>query len=155
MKKRYLIIKGEFKKIETRSQFDKLADKCFEITDINIEHPDDCYIETYQDELTNEECERVVFDANAKAARLAANSLQEKLNAIRQHRIPLMNEADIQINILFDADNDISLASWKSYRQNLRDITNNYKNEDGSPKTITLDLVTNIETDISWPIKPE
>jgi len=138
-----------------------LYDNIFHISDERIGHPEDCKIETVQDEMGTEQ-EVVVLDQAAKDARLAAEaqaaesqSYLNKLNQIRNVRQPLLLEADVNINILFDTDNDISLPSWKNYRQELRDITDNYKNEDGSPNESALDEIDDILTDISWPVKPE
>jgi len=62
-------------------------------------------------------------------------SNDEKLEDIRQRRVPLLEEADIEIYKLEDAGSNTS--SWRTYRQQLRDIT----------KQSDLD-------NISWPNKP-
>ena len=58
-----------------------------------------------------------------------------KLEALRNDRTPLLEEADYKINTLVDNGEDAS--AWRKYRQELRDIT----------KTSDLDNVT-------FPTKP-
>lgn len=72
---------------------------------------------------------------------------EEKLQAVRDHRSPLLAEADIEINKLLDSAGDES--AWRTYRQNLRDITDSYKAD-----MSTLDAVDDVEADVSWPTKP-
>ena len=45
-----------------------------------------------------------------------------KLDALRQNRTPLLEEADYKINTLVDNGEDAT--AWRKYRQELRDITN-------------------------------
>lgn len=45
-----------------------------------------------------------------------------KLEALRQDRTPLLEEADYKINTL--VDNGADATAWRKYRQELRDITN-------------------------------
>jgi hypothetical protein len=86
-------------------------------------------------------------NAEIKTADLTAAEREEKLQAIRDHREPLLQEADIQINILIDADGDAT--AWKTYRQALRDVTETYKAD-----MSLLDAIVDVESDITWPIKP-
>lgn len=74
---RYLIIKDNLYLIKERTSFDRLADKCLLITDPHIEHPDDCKIETGVDEF-NQEYEIVVFDAEAKQARIESERIAKE-----------------------------------------------------------------------------
>ena len=46
---------------------------------------------------------------------------ERELNKVRAKRIPLLLEADYEINKLFDSGGDTT--DWKKYRQQLRDIT--------------------------------
>ena len=64
-----------------------------------------------------------------------ANSPKIKKMSLRSERESLLTEAEYKINTLVDNNQDAS--AWRTYRQNLRDIT---KAED-------LDNVT-------WPTKP-
>ena len=59
----------------------------------------------------------------------------EKLDDIRERRWPLLEEADIEIYKLEDAGGNT--AAWRTYRQQLRDVTKQ------------PDL-----NNISWPTKP-
>ena len=59
----------------------------------------------------------------------------EKLEDIRQRRWPLLEEADIEIYKLEDSGGNT--AAWRTYRQQLRDVTTQ------------SDL-----NNISWPSKP-
>jgi hypothetical protein len=69
------------------------------------------------------------------------------LNRIRNHRQPLIVEADYNINKLYDAGEDDS--SWKLYRQQLRDVTEPYKSD-----PTLLDAVNDVSLDVTWPNKP-
>ena len=44
-----------------------------------------------------------------------------QLELIRSQRVPLLEEADYEINKLFDSGGDTTY--WKKYRQELRDVT--------------------------------
>lgn len=46
---------------------------------------------------------------------------ERQLDLIRSQRVPLLEQADYEINKLFDNGGDAT--SWKKYRQQLRDIT--------------------------------
>lgn len=72
----------------------------------------------------------------------------DKLEEIREHRAPLLSEADVEINKLEDAAGDP--ASWRTYRSALRDITESYKAD-----MSTLDAVADVAADVTWPAKPE
>ena len=63
--------------------------------------------------------------------------LRQWRNFIRVERIALLEEADVKINTLSDANQDTSV--WRTYRQQLRDITNN---------------ITEVNV-VTWPVKPE
>jgi len=56
----------------------------------------------------------------------------EILDLLRKKRQSLLDEADYLIN--YQADNAIDTTNARAWRQNLRDVTNSYKNEDGSLK---------------------
>lgn len=58
-------------------------------------------------------------------------------NLVRSERIGLLAEADYKINTLLDAGEDVS--AWRTYRQQLRDVTNN---------------ITEVDV-VTWPVKPE
>ena len=58
-------------------------------------------------------------------------------NIVRGERLSLLDEADHTINKLLDAGQDVS--AWRTYRQQLRDVTNN---------------VTEVNV-VTWPVKPE
>jgi len=70
----------------------------------------------------------------------------DKLSTLR---IPLLAEADIEINKLADLGQDAS--AWRDHRQALRDVTEPYKKVDGDWKVITdsIDL-----ENFTWPVKP-
>lgn len=73
-----------------------------------------------------------------------------KLDSLRQKRVPLLEEADKEINKLEDKGE--STSSWRSYRQALREATDVYKDVDGKAK----DTIDSVDMDnISWPAKPE
>lgn len=72
---------------------------------------------------------------------------QRKLEEVRAHRQPLLEEADVEINKLVDAAGDAS--SWRTYRTSLRDITDPYKAD-----MSLLDAITDVASDITWPTKP-
>jgi len=57
-------------------------------------------------------------------------------NIVRDERVGLLAEADHKINALLDAGQDAS--AWRTYRQQLRDVTSG----------ITQDGV------VTWPVKP-
>ena len=46
---------------------------------------------------------------------------ERQLDLIRSQRVPLLEEADYEINKLFDSGGDAT--SWTKYRQELRDVT--------------------------------
>jgi hypothetical protein len=58
-------------------------------------------------------------------------------NIVRGERLSLLEEADYKINTLLDAGEDIS--AWRTYRQQLRDVTSN---------------ITEVDV-VIWPLKPE
>lgn len=66
------------------------------------------------------------------------NRIREK---VRHKRKPMLEEADHKINTLVDQGADAS--TWRTYRQALRDITNQVTSE-------TTDI-----SDVTWPTKPE
>jgi hypothetical protein len=71
------------------------------------------------------------------------------IEQIRVLRAPLLSEADITINILEDAGQDVS--AWRAYRTQLRDITEQYKKVDGDWKVAVESIdVENYE----FPAKP-
>jgi len=90
-----------------------LFDKCLEITDSQIEHPDDCKIETGVDEF-NQEFEYVVFDAEAKQARLdkiEADRIAYETNyaTLRQKEYPSIQE---QLDMLWH-DKQNNTSNWE------------------------------------------
>lgn len=72
---------------------------------------------------------------------------EDKLAGIRDHREPLLSEADIEVNKLEDAAGDA--APMRAYRQALRDVTESYKAD-----MSTLDAVSDVAADVTWPVKP-
>lgn len=46
---------------------------------------------------------------------------ERQLDLIRSQRVPLLEQADYEINKLFDSGGD--MTDWKKYRQELRDVT--------------------------------
>ena len=72
---------------------------------------------------------------------------QKKMDSLLKDREALLKEADIAINIAFDADEDIT--ALKAYRQALRDVTETHKKADKSWKVAVDSL-----TEITWPVKP-
>ena len=81
--------------------------------------------------LTEEE----VKEEKEKDAAWAAGANERKKEVLRSQRTKLLLEADHKIFAIEDVSGDTS--AWKTYRQNLRDIT----------KVADLDNVT-------WPTKP-
>lgn len=81
--------------------------------------------------LSNEELAQLEIDKKRDIDNLPIF----KLEALRNDRTLLLEEADYKINTL--VDNGLDASAWRTYRQKLRDIT---KAED-------LDNVT-------WPTKP-
>lgn len=84
-----------------------------------------------------------------------AKDRMDKLNAIRDHRQPLLDEADIELRKHEDSDGNAvgSAVNWKSYRISLRNITDVYKDESGNP-TEDIDEVEDPAEDVTWPTKP-
>lgn len=81
----------------------------------------------------------------------ADQSLREvKMQQLRVLREPLLQEADIKINTLMDTDADAS--SWRSYRQELREITEPFKKVNGDWKASVDALVVE---EFQFPSKPE
>jgi len=67
---------------------------------------------------------------------LAEHESAQELVAIREHRAPLLVEADHLVNLALDSE--VEITPFRQYRQQLRDITQTYK---------TL-------KDVVWPQKP-
>lgn len=107
---------------------------------------------TIPEELESEELRflEVVDGVVQKRSTADVTRRNEILDKLRELRKPLLDEADIEINKLFDADGDIS--AWKIYRQALRDVPAAYIKVDGDPKVSvdTIDL-----DNFVWPSKPE
>lgn len=74
---------------------------------------------------------------------------EEKINQLRVKRQLLLNQADIEINKLVDDGEDAS--SWRAYRKQLRDVTEQYKKVDGDWKVAvdSLDVQS-----FEFPAKP-
>ena len=94
-------------------------------------------------------------DITVAQADIDAKDRGDKLDAIREHREPLLEEADKELHKHSDGDaNAVGLeADWKAYRKNLRDITDQYKDVNGDP-TSAIDGVDDPATDVTWPTKP-
>lgn len=76
---------------------------------------------------------------------------KERLENLRGSgkRKKLFVEADIEINIMYD--NNLPHEDWKSYRQSLRDVTNNYKTDGkANANCDNLDV-----KNFNWPAKPQ
>lgn len=67
---------------------------------------------------------------------LTEHESAQELLAIREHRAPLLVEADHLVNLALDSE--VEITPFRQYRQQLRDITQTYK---------TL-------KDVVWPQKP-
>ncbi|MEZ9470440.1 phage tail assembly chaperone [Vibrio sp. nBUS_14] len=67
---------------------------------------------------------------------LTEHESAQELIAIREHRAPLLVEADHLVNLALDSE--VEITPFRQYRQQLRDITQTYK---------TL-------KDVVWPQKP-
>jgi hypothetical protein len=67
----------------------------------------------------------------------ADHEIRNWRNIVRGERLSLLEEADYKINTLLDAGEDIS--AWRTYRQQLRDVTSN---------------ITEVDV-VIWPLKPE
>jgi len=72
----------------------------------------------------------------AREAAWLANANVRAKSKIKEERVPLLREADLQINKHIDIDH-VNLGLWKIYRQALRDF----------PAVVDLD-------NIVWPVKP-
>ena len=72
--------------------------------------------------LTDDE----VAEYNALQQEWADGATERKKQRLRNKRTELLSEADWQINKKMDNNEDAS--SWRTYRQALRDITNNPDN---------------------------
>lgn len=70
-------------------------------------------IEMSTEEISAKEAEEKAF---------ADDKPNRQKDALRQTREPLLEEADHKINTLVDNNQDAS--AWRTYRQELRDITN-------------------------------
>lgn len=66
----------------------------------------------------------------------ADSDLRNWRNIVRDERVGLLAEADYKINALLDAGQDAS--AWRTYRQQLRDVTNG---------------ITEVNV-VTWPVKP-
>jgi len=109
--------------------------------------PDRKYRDLYKDDLAGG-IEVIQADMDAK-------DRGDKLQAIRDYRVPLLEESDKEMNKHIDADaNKIGLESdWKDYRTDLRNATDVYKDGSGDP-TASIDPVDDPATDVTWPTKP-
>lgn len=74
---------------------------------------------------------------------------ERKIEQLRTLREPLLDEADKKINTLEDDGADT--AAWRAYRKALRDITEDYKEENGDWKASVDDI--DVEN-FAWPAKP-
>ena len=75
-------------------------------------------------ELTTEEIKE-----NTAKEKAWTDSKDDRLKQVlREQRQPLLEEADYKINTLVDNNQDAS--AWRTYRQQLRDITQNYDSLD-------------------------
>lgn len=72
-----------------------------------------------------------------------------KLNELRARRQPLLDAADININILLDAG--LSMTAMRKYRQKFRDITKPMIKTNGNPK-VSVDTL-NVASFV-FPVKP-
>ena len=72
--------------------------------------------------LTDEE----VAEYNKRQQEWSDGATERKKSKLRNKRKPLLEEADWQIHKIEDAGGNSS--SWRTYRQALRDITNNPDN---------------------------
>ena len=107
---------------------------------------------TVPEELQNEKLIYLEYADGEVKKRSEADNWRRNdiLDQLRELRKPLLEEADTQINKMFDAGSDT--ASWSTYRQALRDVTSIYIKVDGDPKV----AVDNIDLeDFEWPAKPE
>lgn len=68
-------------------------------------------------ELTSEE----ISERGAQKVKWDNDAPTRKKQELRDFRIPLLEEADHKINTLVDNGGDVS--AWRTYRQELRDIT--------------------------------
>ena len=72
-----------------------------------------------------------------------------KMTQVRHNREALLTEADNEINKIEDTSGDAS--AWRTYRVALRDVTEAYKETDGSWKS---DVDSLDASAFSWPTKP-
>jgi len=96
----------------------------------------------YKNVYNNGELKRVQFTAEEETARDAEEKawsdgeFNRKLNRLREKRNWLLQETD------WMANSDVTMSDdWKTYRQNLRDLTND------------LDTVEKIKN-VTWPTQP-
>ena len=79
------------------------------------------------------------------------------MDQMRAQRTPKLGLADIEINKHLDTDpNAVSAeATWRTYRNSLRAITDSYKNHatDSGHATALDNLAADI-SDLTWPTEP-
>lgn len=77
---------------------------------------------------------------------------EAKLALMRMMREPKLKEADLMINDLVVGDRD-DHAAVQLYRNQLKGITDSYKDEQGAA-TDALDSLESDLSDLAWPAKP-
>lgn len=77
-----------------------------------------------------------VQDMQTRQQQWLNTAAERAWNVVRQERAPLLQEADILVNMAFDLNT--SLAAAKQYRKDLRNITEDF----ATPE------------DVVWPAKP-
>lgn len=90
----------------------------------------------------------------AKVSAKLNRARNSKLQALRNLRAPRLGEVDILVNDLALEDTALTAEAVKEYRQELKDVTNPFKNyESDSGHAAALDALV-LET-FEWPPLPE
>jgi hypothetical protein len=94
----------------------------------------------------------VAEDAGKVAAKVQSGR-DSKLAKMRADRMPKMVEADVMVNDLVTGDR-VDTAAVQLYRNQLKDITDTFKDTDPMVGTDALDSLEEDLSDLMWPTKP-
>ena len=122
------------------------------VRDISIVVVNDILIDSEYPELGTRKVASVdvVLKAN-KDAQDIQNGRESKLDKIRLDREDKLKELDHMINDL-SLGSRADAAALSSYKSDLLDITNSYKDNNGA--TVALDSLSDDLSDLVWPAKP-
>jgi hypothetical protein len=100
--------------------------------------------------------EQVIAQDNAGSTEIVKsnqNNRNAKLALMRKQRTPKLAECDNMVNDLVTGDRT-DTAAVQTYRNDLKNITNTYKDTDPNVGTSALDSFADDLNDFTWPTKP-